>query len=222
MPSPPQRLQFSHACIYLVGPNQENHPMNWALKKTFRSRRILGCEEKIGGDSWHIFSLSLLSWVCTLPITMCVLHVYMFMSLYGSVKVCLNICGGHTSISSISSLPQFLWQGLSLAMELTNLSRVAGQWVLGSPALCHSCTRTIELYSRVQHFTCVLGIQTQVLRLAQHTLHQQSHLDVSVLMSSLLSSFALSSIEKLNREVGDSVTVTTLRGRWHVGDICPA
>lgn len=85
--------------------------------------------------------------------------------------------------------------------------------MLGPPALCHSCTRTRELYSRVQHFTCVLGIQTQVLRLAQHTLHQQSHLDVSVLMSSLLSSFALSSIEKLNRGVGESVTVTTLRGR---------
>lgn len=88
-------------------------------------------------------------------------------------------------------------------MELTNLGRLTGQWVLESPALCHSCTRTTELYSCVQHFTWVLGIQTQVLRFAQHTLHQQSHLEVSVPRLSLLSSFALSSVEKLNREVGD-------------------
>lgn len=118
--------------------------------------------------------------------------MYLFVCVYvHSVYECVCMCTWRLEISlrvSPNHCPSyFLRQGATLTQELSDLSRLDGQWVSGIllslPPQCRSYRHT---YSAC--LMCVLGIQTHVLMLANWTLYQLNHLGCPLIRCLLISS----------------------------------
>lgn len=88
-------------------------------------------------------------------------NAHMYMNMYFThVYLCANVWGRQ----EFFTVPIFLRQGLTLYLELTNVTELAGKQALGAPPCLYFPTNGITgaCYS-TKFFVLVLGVQTQVL-----------------------------------------------------------
>lgn len=99
-------------------------------------------------------------------------HIYMNMY-FTHVYLCTNVWGRQ----EFFTVPIFLRQGLTLYLELTDVTELAGKQALGvPPCLYFPSNRITGAFCSTKLFVQVLGIQTRVLILTLgHTGTQGSH-----------------------------------------------